>query len=295
MTSPSTTSARTGRSRPRPRPPLRDDNPTAVAVSPDGGSVYVTNNGSSLGTDDSVSQYDVGAGGALAPKSPPRWPRATARRVAVSPDGGSVYAVNVNGDNVSQYDVGAGGALAPKSPATIAAGDTPIDVAIRRDGESVYVTNRFGESIVHYGVGAGGALTFGESIGAGGETPEGLAVSPNGRSVYVAQTSSGGDVLQYNVDDGGALAFKNPPAVDADFLPLDVAVNHVNFHYDVTVELGVSETPQCLSQDYALEPGTEYNVRLCARDASQESWECAENRTFTTDSLWERIAIRGGR
>jgi hypothetical protein len=36
-----------------------------VAVSPDGGSAYVTN-----GNSDSVSQYDIGAGGALSPKSP---------------------------------------------------------------------------------------------------------------------------------------------------------------------------------------------------------------------------------
>ena len=92
--------------------------PFGVAVSPDGGSVYVANAAS-----DSVSQYDVGAGGALAPKSP-----ATVAAgdvpfgVAVSPDGGSVYVANVSGDNVSQYDVGAGGALSPKSPATVAAG-----------------------------------------------------------------------------------------------------------------------------------------------------------------------------
>jgi hypothetical protein len=36
-----------------------------VAVSPDGQSVYVTNN-----LDDNVSQYDVGADGTLSPKSP---------------------------------------------------------------------------------------------------------------------------------------------------------------------------------------------------------------------------------
>ena len=39
--------------------------PLGVAVSPDGGSVYVAND-----SRDSVSQYDVGAGGALSPKSP---------------------------------------------------------------------------------------------------------------------------------------------------------------------------------------------------------------------------------
>ena len=36
-----------------------------MAVSPDGGSVYVASE-----RDDSVFQYDVGAGGALSPKSP---------------------------------------------------------------------------------------------------------------------------------------------------------------------------------------------------------------------------------
>jgi hypothetical protein len=40
--------------------------PQAVAVSPGGESVYVANSASH-----SVSQYDVGAGGTLLPKSPP--------------------------------------------------------------------------------------------------------------------------------------------------------------------------------------------------------------------------------
>ena len=40
-------------------------NPEGVAVSPDGESVYVANVSS-----DNVSQYDVGAGGALSPKNP---------------------------------------------------------------------------------------------------------------------------------------------------------------------------------------------------------------------------------
>ena len=55
--------------------------------------------------------------------------------------------------------------------------------------------------------------------------------------------------------------------------------------FDVTAELGTSETHQCLSQDYTLLPDTEYTVRLCARDASHERWNCGGNRTFTTDPL----------
>ena len=108
--------------------------------------------------------------------------------MAVSPDGGSVYVTNVESDNVSQYDVGAGGALTPKSPATVAAGDARS----RR------------------------------------------------RSARPAS-------------------------------------------FDVTAELGTSETHQCLTQDYTLLPDTEYTVRLCARDASHTRWNCGGNRTFTTD------------
>ncbi len=105
--------------------------PQAVAVSPDGGSVYVTNYSPASPVGNSVSQYDVGAGGALQPKNP-----ATVQAgfgsigVAVSPDGGSVYVANENSDNVSQYDVGAGGTLQPKTPATVAAGDGPLYVAV---------------------------------------------------------------------------------------------------------------------------------------------------------------------
>ena len=94
-------------------------------MSPDGGSVYVTNN-----LDDTVSQYDVGAGGALQPKTPPTVAAGSnPDGVAVSPDGGSVYVANFF-DGVSQYDVDAGGALSPKSPATVVAGGGPRWVAV---------------------------------------------------------------------------------------------------------------------------------------------------------------------
>ena len=62
------------------------DEPLGVAVSPDGGSLYVTNTGDFFDpANDSVSQYDIGAGGAP-PKNPPTV--ATGDRpfgVAVSP------------------------------------------------------------------------------------------------------------------------------------------------------------------------------------------------------------------
>ena len=92
--------------------------PYDVAVSPDGGSVYVANFvcGAFGQPYSCISQYDVRAGGALSPKTPATQPNisSTAESVAVSPDGRSVY---VAAGGVYQFDVGPGGLLSPKHPA----------------------------------------------------------------------------------------------------------------------------------------------------------------------------------
>jgi 6-phosphogluconolactonase (cycloisomerase 2 family) len=184
--------------------------PLAVAVSPNGASVYVANYNSA-----SVSQYNVGAGGTLTPKSPATVATAIGPAgVAVSPNGASVYVANVTG-SVSQYDVGASGALAPKSPATVAAGSQPFGVAVSSNGASVYVANWSGDNVSQYDVGAGGALTpKSPATVAAGDGPRRVAVTPNGASVYVTNYFSR-NVSQYDVGAGGALAPKSPATVNA--------------------------------------------------------------------------------
>jgi DNA-binding beta-propeller fold protein YncE len=204
--------------------------PTGVTVSPDGESVYVTNqeHGGS-----NVSQYDVGPGGALSPKSPATVAAGDAPTVvAVSPDGQSVYVTNTDDfsvpaydendahGSVSQYDVGPGGALSPKSPATVSTGDlNPFGVAVSPDGQSVYVTNYDSNSVSQFDVGPGGALSLKSppTVASGGGLPTAVAVSPDGESVYVTNyiypfidTST---VSQYDVGAGGALSPKTPATV----------------------------------------------------------------------------------
>ena len=88
--------------------------------------VYVANEGSEY-----ISQYRVGAGGLLAPLSPPTVASVKdLQGVAVSPDGLSVYVGNPDFDGVSQYDLGPEGRLSPKSPPIAAAGDDAVAVAL---------------------------------------------------------------------------------------------------------------------------------------------------------------------
>jgi hypothetical protein len=151
-----------------------------VAVRPDGQSVYVVNASSNT-----VSQYNVGAGGRLSPKSPATVAAVSnPGQVAVSPGGGSVYVTNravghdVHGW-ISQYNVDAGGKLSPKSPAALATADTdPIAVTVSPNGHSAYVTNNTSDNVSQYNVGAGGALSpKSPATVAAGNAPSQVAVT----------------------------------------------------------------------------------------------------------------------
>ena len=209
------------------------DGPTGIAVSPDGKSVYVTNvfaDGA-----DGVSQYSVGAGGALTAMATPTVAAGGEPfGIAVSPDGKSVYVTNEfadGADGVSQYSVGTGGALTAMATPTVAAGDAPTGIAVSPDGKSVYVTNLDADGadgVSQYSVGASGALTAMAipTVGAGGE-PVGIAVSPDGKSVYVTneETDGADGVSEYDADTGGALSPKTPPTVAAGDEPGEIAVS----------------------------------------------------------------------
>jgi DNA-binding beta-propeller fold protein YncE len=187
--------------------------PTTVAVSPDGQSAYVSNAGDEL--DDipaSISQYDVGPGGALSPKNPATVASCGGLRLAVSPDGKSVYVTAGENQCISQYDVGRGGKLSPKTPGAVQDEFTPFGVAVSPDSQSVYVAD-FDGGVSQYSVRPNGTL----SPKSPARVPAGLnsgvvAVSPDGGSVYVSNVSSN-DVSQYDVATDGRLSPKSPPTV----------------------------------------------------------------------------------
>jgi DNA-binding beta-propeller fold protein YncE len=174
-----------------------------------------------------ISQYDVGAGGLLASKTPAQVPAGSflAQGIAMSPDGGSLYVPDVSSNSVFQYDVAANGALTPKAPPTVAAGTSPHGIAVSPDGSSVYVANTDDDTVSEFDVGAGGLLTPKPIPSAPtGVDPTGVAVSPDGKSVYVANLN-GPSVSEYDVGPLGVLFAKATPSVPAEHGAWAVAVS----------------------------------------------------------------------
>jgi DNA-binding beta-propeller fold protein YncE len=153
----------------------------AVAVSPDGRSVYVVS-----GTSGTLTHFFAAAGGQL------------------SYDG----CVSSNGS---------GGACAAASADALT---SPTSVAVSPDGKSVYVTAAQPGAVSHFFAAAGGQLTYDGCIsndGSGGAcanapgSPLGnatsVAVSPDGSSVYVASPAASGTLSTFAVASGGQLTY----------------------------------------------------------------------------------------
>ena len=207
--------------------------PFAIAISPDGKSVYVANdlmNGAGA-----ISQYKVGPGDALTPMSPATVAGANEPTgIAVSPDGKNVYVADnavTGGAGVSHYAVGPSGALTPTSTVTAPARADPLAIAVSTDGQSVYVTdeNSSGPNgVLQYTVGPNGGLTpMADPAVASGNSPFAATVSPNGKYAYVANFGSTGPagVSQYTVTPGGALSPMTPATVASGNSPIGVTVS----------------------------------------------------------------------
>ncbi|HZV77770.1 MAG TPA: GH92 family glycosyl hydrolase [Candidatus Babeliales bacterium] len=192
-----------------------DQNPIAVALSPDGSRAYVANNSSN-----DVSVVDTATGTLLANVAVGNAPTG----IAISPDGATVWVTN-NGDNtltaIDAKSLTASGAIAVgshpgavlvspngttvyvvnqgsgdvtpidarthKANEPIPAGARPIGAALSRDGKILYVANNLNAGTVSVIDLQRRAIT---ATVAAGMRPRGIALSPDGATLYVTNAAS---------------------------------------------------------------------------------------------------------
>jgi DNA-binding beta-propeller fold protein YncE len=128
-------------------PTLTTNDPEGLAISPDGLSVYVVNEG-----DNTVSMYSRDkASGLLTPMSTATI--ATGSRptkIAISSDGKSVYVLNGLSGNISMYDrdttTGQLTSIGTEAHPYV----EPFGISVSNSGDSVYVTDKRSSSITTY-------------------------------------------------------------------------------------------------------------------------------------------------
>jgi 6-phosphogluconolactonase (cycloisomerase 2 family) len=185
--------------------------------------VYVTRH-----ADNMISQFHIGAGGALEPLDPAAVNSAIgAQGVVVSPDSESVYAAGISGGtgthDMVQYDISASGALGAKTPFTVpvvADTGTAGYLAVSPDNASVYVggyNTTFGGGLYEFDADAAGVLTPKASpnaFRAGGDDPRQVVVQPAGLAAYVADRSND-KIFRYTIGAGGILGTSDTSTLDA--------------------------------------------------------------------------------
>lgn len=165
--------------------------PIAVAVTPDGAYVFVSNQ-----LDNSVTRYQIA--GALLATAPVGGTAPSG--IAASPDGTSVYVANRGGDSVSVLAVSSGYESARVS---LDAASSPVGIAIAPDGRKTYAASAGTGKVTAIG----GAFTLsiarsGTGIGTVTSTPAGIACGVAcqasydvGSEVVLSVAPSGGSVF----------------------------------------------------------------------------------------------------
>ena len=154
------------------------DSPEGVAVTPNGGTVYVAEAG----------QYQVIAVNASTGTETPITVGPYPQDVAVTPDGSQVYATVTGSDSgPGSSDVVAVIDTATNTVARdITVGPAPRQVVFSPDGSRAYVTTETGVAVIDTASGQV-VRTIPDPAG-----PQGIAVSPDGKTLYVTNPNADG-------------------------------------------------------------------------------------------------------
>ena len=169
-------------------------------------------------SDNTVSQYVIGAGGVLTPMGT-QATGAEPNAIAVVPSGRYLYVANWIDNTLSEFTIGSDGTLT--AIGTVATGANPASIIVDPSSSYVYVANLAGNTVSQYAIGSGGALTNIGTI-ATGSGPACIAMDPTGHYVYTANQNSN-NVSEFAIGTGGTLT--SAGTVAAGGLPQSVAID----------------------------------------------------------------------
>lgn len=181
-----------------------DSTANGVAITPDGGHLYVTNmNGGGNISAFSISALDGSL--SLLPGSPFD-SGATARPVSVTPDGKHLY-VGTSENKIWGYSIAADGALSQVGGSPFFTEGQSLGLAVSPDGAHLYGTHvGGGANVWGYSIGATGALDplAGAPFPTGSWRGHSATVSPDGKRLY-ATNSGFHHISVYSVASSGSL------------------------------------------------------------------------------------------
>ena len=193
--------------------------PTAIAIDPAGETLYVGDQGT-----DNLLQFHIGQGGALEPLEK-RTLAGPPIGLTVAPDGERAY-LTVAGF-VKWMDVGEDGGLDETTLVGHQTGAFLTDVVLTPDGKRLYASS-VAHGILGFEVAADGSITaLDPATTATGAKVTSLAISADGNSLYAAGAAGppgGNRLLQYTIEDDGALTAKDPASQPLGAGPHDLAI-----------------------------------------------------------------------
>ena len=207
--------------------------PASIVISPNGKYAYVANYACSgpgcSAAQGTISQYTLGADGALTPLSPATVNTGSAtsqpNSLIVDPASAYLYVANAGDNTVSQFIIDASsGALTLKGSPVATGGTTPFSVTVDPSGLYVYTANSGSNNISQFST-AGGVLTAIVAPVAAGIGVSSVTVDPTG--MYAYATNRGESSLsQYTIQPNGSLMPMPTATVPAGLHPTSIATGY---------------------------------------------------------------------
>jgi len=126
--------------------------PAAIAVTPDGRFLYVTD-------DNGVEAFSIGTNGGLNLISGSPFGTCCTPSLAITPDGGHLYAPNQNTASVAGYAIASSGALTAVTGSPFGVGTNPRGAAVTPNGSHLYVSASTSMNVSGFSIASDGSLS----------------------------------------------------------------------------------------------------------------------------------------